>query len=547
MADLAKLDRYRSVRILGAGGMGTVSLAEDTVLGRQVALKRVTGTPGDTEMLRLRREALVGASVSHRNLVSIYDVEENDEGELVIVMEYVEGETLRDAVAREGGLPSAEALRILEGAAAGLDAIHAQGIVHRDVKPANVLLGRDGSVKVADLGIAAVADRTRITSSGAVMGSLSYMAPEQLHDTEATPAIDIYALGAVAYEVLSGQRARREANPVALAYAMDNKPPPDLREAWPQAPVAAAELLERTMARDPERRPRSAGEFVSRLRAALDRTSTAEAAPVARRTPAPPPAAVAAPAAAAASTQASSPAQTRTPARTVVHPRAPARTVVPPRAPARTVAPPRSREPRPGPRQPVGERSRLRSRWVPAALLALVGLAAIAALIATFGSGGTPPRPKTASHHSSKPAGVASRSASSSASVNTSASTSTSSSSPAAPTSPAAPSGSPGAAATSFYTLAAAHRYPQAWALADPSFRAQLGGYQGFQNTFANDRSITVNSLHTVSQSGSAATVAMKTTSVQSTGTQHCSGTVQLSGGGSGTPWRVHQIQIGCS
>jgi serine/threonine protein kinase len=440
-------------------------------------------------------------------------------------------------VAREGGLPSAEALRILEGAAAGLDAIHAQGIVHRDVKPANVLLGRDGSVKVADLGIAAVADRTRITSSGAVMGSLSYMAPEQLHDTEATPAIDIYALGAVAYEVLSGQRARREANPVALAYAMDNKPPRDLREAWPQAPVAAAELLERTMARDPERRPRSAGEFVSRLRAALDPTSTAEAAPVARRTPAPPPAAVAAPAAAAASTQASSPAQTRTPARTVA----------PPRTPARTVAPPRSREPRPGPRQPVGERSRVRSRWVPAALLALVGLAAIAALIATSGGGGTPPRPKTASHHSSKPAAVASRSASSSASVTTSASTSTSSSSPAAPTSPAAPSGSPGAAATSFYTLAAAHRYPQAWALADPSFWAQLGGYQGFQNTFANDRSITVNSLHTVSQSGSAATVAMKTTSVQRTGTQHCSGTVRLSRGGSGTPWRVHQIQIGCS
>ncbi|MEO6859688.1 MAG: serine/threonine-protein kinase [Solirubrobacteraceae bacterium] len=507
MADPAKLDRYRSVRILGAGGMGTVSLAQDTVLGRQVALKRVTGTAGGTEMLRLRREALVGASVSHRNLVSIYDVEENDEGELVIVMEYVEGETVRDAVAREGGLPSAEALRILEGAAAGLDAIHAQGIVHRDVKPANVLLGHDGSVKVADLGIAAVADRTRITSAGDVLGSLSYMAPEQLHDTAATPAIDIYALGAVAYEVLSGQRARREANPVALAYAIDNKPPPDLREAWPQAPVAAADLLERTMARDPERRPRSAGECVSRLRAALDPASTAEAAPVTRR--------------------------------------ALARTVPPPRTrePARTVPPPRPREPRPAPRQPVREGTARRSRWVPAAGLGLVGLAAIAVLIATSGSGGAPPRPKTASHHASKSAPLASRSTS--ASSTTSASTGASSSSPAAPASAPAPSGSPGAAATSFYTLAAAHRYPQAWTLADPSFRAQLHGYQGFQNTFANDRSITVNSLHTVNQSGSAATVAMTTTSVQSTGTQHCSGTVQLSGG-SGAPWRVHQIQIGC-
>jgi serine/threonine protein kinase len=511
VADPAKLDRYRSVRILGAGGMGTVSLAQDTVLGRQVALKRVTGTAGDTEMLRLRREALVGASVSHRNLVSIYDVEENDEGELVIVMEYVEGGTLRDAVAHGGALPGAEALRILEGAAAGLDAIHAQGIVHRDVKPANVLLGQDGSVKVADLGVAAVADRTRITSSGAVMGSLSYMAPEQLHDTEATPAIDIYALGAVAYEVLSGQRARREANPVALAYAMDNKPPPDLREAWPQAPVAAAELLERTMAREPERRPRSAGEFVSRLRAALDPTSTAEATP------------------------------------------------------ARSVPPPRSREPRLAPGSPVrpapatpaarpapapppaGESERRRS-WRPAAaLLALVGVAAIAALIATSGNSGTPPKPKTASHHSSKPAAGASRSASSSPSATASASTSAASSSSAPPASAAAPSGGPGAAAKSFYTLAAAHSYPQAWALADPSFQAQLGGYQGFQNTFANDRSITINSLHTVSQSGHTATVAMNTTSVQTTGTQHCSGTVQLSGGSAGVPWRVHQIQIGCS
>jgi eukaryotic-like serine/threonine-protein kinase len=284
VADPAKLDRYRHVRILGTGGMGTVSLAEDTVLGRHVALKRVTATAGESGLLRLKREALLGASISHPNLVSIYDVEEGADGQVVIVMEYVEGETLRDAVARERGLDTAEALRILAGAAAGLDAIHAQGIVHRDVKPANVLLDTNGAVKVADLGIAAVPERTQITTSGAILGSLGYMAPEQLREAEATPAIDVYALAAVAYEALSGQKARREPNPVALAYAMDNKPPPDLREVWPQAPAAAAQLLERAMDRDPARRPASAGELVARLRATLE---SADTAPITRQDPPP--------------------------------------------------------------------------------------------------------------------------------------------------------------------------------------------------------------------------------------------------------------------
>src|SRR5947209_5609583 len=249
--------------------MARVDLAEDTLLGRRVALKRMTGEADPRGVSRLRREALTGASLSHRNLVSIYDVVTSDDGHLILVMEYVEGETLRTRLSGEGKLPAAEALRILEGVAAGLDAIHERGIVHRDIKPSNILLGRDRTVKIADLGIAATTDRTRITTVGTVLGSFSYMAPEQLEDAPVTPAIDIYALSTVAYEALSGVPAHRESTPIAVAHAIATRPPPDLRKVWPEAPTAAAELLVRGMARDPAQRPRSAGELVARLRAAL--------------------------------------------------------------------------------------------------------------------------------------------------------------------------------------------------------------------------------------------------------------------------------------
>jgi serine/threonine protein kinase len=491
VADPVKLDRYRHVRILGRGGMGTVSLAEDTVLGRQVALKRVTAAAGDSGLLRLKREALLGASISHPNLVSIYDVEVGEDGQVVIVMEYVEGETLRDAVARDHGFDTAEALRILAGAAAGLDAIHAQGIVHRDVKPANVLLGRNGSVKVADLGVAAVPERTQITTMGAIVGSLGYMAPEQLREAEATPAIDIYALAAVAYEALTGQKARREPNPVALAYAMDTKPPPDLREVWPQAPAAAAELLERAMDRDPARRPASAGELVGRLRSAIE---SADTAPVSRQDP---------------------------PPRRL--------TAIPP-------APP-----------PVAQRTPAGRRGVlPVALLVLIAAVVIAAVALGSSGGGNSPghATKSASRPTSHPAPAAHSTSSTSSSTSPASSSQSTTSSVAS--APATPAGSPGATAKSFYTLAAGHQYPQAWALADPSFQSQLGGYQSFQNTFAGDRSITVNSLRTLSRSSQAATVAISTTSVRTDGTTHCSGTVDLAPSGS-SQWLMHHIQINCA
>src|SRR5947209_20084666 len=193
----ADLGRYRLISKLGSGGMATVDLAEDTLLGRRVALKRMGGTADIQGLSRLRREALAGASLNHPNLVSVYDILTLEDGDLVIVMEYVEGETLGDRLARQGALAPSDALPILAGTAAGLDAIHGSGIVHRDVKPSNILLGHDGAVKLADLGVASVPDRTQIPTTGSIIGSLNYMAPEQLEPGPVTPALDIYALSAV--------------------------------------------------------------------------------------------------------------------------------------------------------------------------------------------------------------------------------------------------------------------------------------------------------------------------------------------------------------
>ena len=265
--------------------MAKVTLAEDTVLGREVALKRVYASGDSQGILRLKREALVGASLNHPNLVFVYDAQLQEDGDVVIVMEYVEGETLADVISSRGALPPDEALRVLRGVAAALDSIHEQGIVHRDVKPANVLLGSAGAVKLADLGVADVADRTRITSSGAVVGSFSYMAAEQLEGAAASPAVDVYALAAVAFEMLAGEKARPESNPLALAHAISTQPPPDLREAWPAAPAEAAAVLQRGMSADPGMRPRSAGELVRRLESAFAPEHATEAAPAADRPP----------------------------------------------------------------------------------------------------------------------------------------------------------------------------------------------------------------------------------------------------------------------
>jgi len=262
-------ERYEVIARLGSGGMATVLLCHDERLDRRVAVKRLhADSPRDVEH-RFLREAKLGASMNHPNLVSVFDTETDDEG-VVIVMEYVEGETLAQALLR-GPLPPARVAAIARDLGEALDHVHGEGVVHRDVKPGNVLLREDGVAKLADLGIAVSVDQTRVTRSGTVLGSAAYMAPEQLEGADVGRAADVYALAAVCFEALAGRKARAGRTPVEIAHSVATTPPPDVRDFAPELPAAAAAALARGMAREPAERQRSAGELAFELTNALER------------------------------------------------------------------------------------------------------------------------------------------------------------------------------------------------------------------------------------------------------------------------------------
>jgi eukaryotic-like serine/threonine-protein kinase len=261
-------DRYRVLRHLGSGGMASVLLCEDERLGRQVAVKRLhADSPVDVEQ-RFAREAKLGASLNHPNLVSVFDTATDDEG-VLIVMEYVEGEPL-SRMLRRGPLRPEEVASMVRDLGDALDHAHSQGVVHRDVKPGNVLIREDGVTKLADLGIATASDGTKITRSGIVLGTAAYMAPEQLDGRRAGPPADVYALAAISFEALSGKRPREGRTPLEIAHRIANEGAPDLLDAWPTAPKEAARVLQRGMALEPGDRPSSAGEFASELTRALE-------------------------------------------------------------------------------------------------------------------------------------------------------------------------------------------------------------------------------------------------------------------------------------
>jgi serine/threonine-protein kinase len=261
--------RYRVERPLGHGAMSTVDLARDVELDRPVALKRLAENLARDDELRARfqREARLAARLAHPNVVRIYDVGEDEDGRPFIAMEYVAGETLAELLARRGPLPPDEVAELGVQACHALAAAHGAGLVHRDVKPQNLLLRRDGVLKLGDFGVAFGLEGTRLTMAGTVLGTAAYLAPEQARGEEVTAAADVYGLGAVLYELLTGRPPRNPAT-IAELSTTDAIPMPQ------DAPATLARIVMRCLADDPADRPASAAEVAVELAATLPERAT---------------------------------------------------------------------------------------------------------------------------------------------------------------------------------------------------------------------------------------------------------------------------------
>ncbi|MDX6629226.1 MAG: eukaryotic-like serine/threonine-protein kinase, partial [Gaiellales bacterium] len=261
--------RYRVEARLGIGGMAEVVLARDTALRRPVALKllapALAGDPVFVE--RFRREATAIASLSHANVVVIYD-HGMAEGQPFIAMEYVSGRTLKQIITARAPLAPAVAVGYACQALAGLEAAHSVGIIHRDVKPQNLLVREDDTLKVADFGVARSAQETVLTQHGSVIGTAEYIAPEQARGASAVAASDLYSVGVVLFEMLTGRLPFSGDLAVAVANQHALEPAPRVREINPAIPVALANVVDRTLSKEPAQRYDSAAEMKAALSAA---------------------------------------------------------------------------------------------------------------------------------------------------------------------------------------------------------------------------------------------------------------------------------------
>jgi tRNA A-37 threonylcarbamoyl transferase component Bud32 len=280
--------RYRLDERIAVGGMGEVWRGEDTVLGRPVAVKCLKPEYVDDPEFRqrFRGEARHAAALSHVGIASVYDYGEQVEPETAawLVMELVEGEPLSSLLRRSGRLSADRTLDLVSQAALALEAAHTIGVVHRDVKPGNLLVRPDGVVKVTDFGIARAADAVPLTHTGTVLGTAYYLSPEQASGAPVTPASDVYSLGVVAYECLTGQRPFPGSNPLAVATAHLQEAPPALPD---DVPAPVRDLVLGAMEKDPARRPAHAGDF-GRAALAL-RGAPADTTPPTRVLPVVPP------------------------------------------------------------------------------------------------------------------------------------------------------------------------------------------------------------------------------------------------------------------
>jgi eukaryotic-like serine/threonine-protein kinase len=256
-------DRYSLGHRIASGGMGDVWAADDQVLSRPVAVKVLRPGTDEEEVFarRFRSEALYTANLYHPNIATVFDYGEDD-NLAYLVMELVPGEPLSALVQREGALNPERARAIMGQAALALGAAHEAGVVHRDVKPANILVMPDSTVKLTDFGIARAVDGSGHTLTGEVLGTPHYLSPEQALGEPATGASDLYALGIVAHEMLTGRRPFDKGTPVATALAQVNERPPPLP---PHVPRRLRSLIEQCLEKDPANRPSSARELGERL------------------------------------------------------------------------------------------------------------------------------------------------------------------------------------------------------------------------------------------------------------------------------------------
>jgi hypothetical protein len=259
-------DRYELKQAVGTGGMSTVFCAHDTLLERDVALKILHQHYTDDEdyVDRFRREARAVAQLSHPNIVTVIDRGEQD-GRQYIVFEFVDGDNLKDVVERQGPLPVRHVLELGLDIGRALAFAHAQGLIHRDVKPQNVLVDGEGRPKVTDFGIARSLDAVGRTETGTILGTSHYIAPEQARGERVDAQTDVYSFGVVLFELLAGEVPYPGDNFLTVAMKHVNEPVPSLLERRPDVPLRLAALVERSMAKDPAERPASMGEVVDEL------------------------------------------------------------------------------------------------------------------------------------------------------------------------------------------------------------------------------------------------------------------------------------------
>ena len=264
-------DRYQIIKSIGEGGMANVYLAYDTILDRDVAVKVLRGDLSNDEKFvrRFQREALSASSLSHPNIVEVYDVGD-DNGQYFIVMEYIDGKNLKDLLKKRGKLTVSEVVDIMSQIADGLSVAHDSYIIHRDIKPQNIMILENGLVKITDFGIAMAMNATQLTQTNSVMGSVHYLPPEQASGKGSTLKSDIYSMGILMYELLVGQLPYRGDNAVEIALKHLKEPLPSIRDELPDIPQSVENVILKSAAKNPKNRYNDAREMYEDLKTCLD-------------------------------------------------------------------------------------------------------------------------------------------------------------------------------------------------------------------------------------------------------------------------------------